>query len=189
MKHPIAVAYHSGFGHTQKVAEAIASGAQAQGNTVSLIAVDSMTDAHWALLDEAAAIVFGAPTYMGGVSAEYKRFMDESSKRWLNQRWKDKIAGGFTNSGAYSGDKLATLTHLAIFATQHSMIWVGTGLPCPTGRAEPGPEDINRLGSFLGVMTFATSASPEVTPPSGDLETARLYGSRIASVTNTFTSS
>lgn len=183
----IAIPYHSGFGHSEKVAQAIAEGVIEAGYSANAFQVEQMTQSHWNMLDEAPAIIFGCPTYMGGVSAVYKTFMDATSSRWIEQRWKNKLAGGFTNSGAYSGDKLATLTHLNLFAMQHSMLWVGTGQMCPGGKKEPGPEAINRLGSFLGVMTFSTSDSPEVTPPSGDLATARAYGARMAQMTNAFT--
>jgi len=44
---------------------------------------------------------------------------------WLEQRWKDKIAAGFTNSASQSGDKLSTLLQLTVFAMQMGMIWVG----------------------------------------------------------------
>ena len=43
--------------------------------------------------------------------------------------WKDKIAAGFTNSGSRSGDKLATLIQLALFAARHGMHWINLGLP------------------------------------------------------------
>ena len=184
----IAIPYHSGYGHTQKVAESALRGAQDAGADASLVDVTSMSDADWQMLDQAHAIIFGAPTYMGSVSAEYKHFMDGSSKRWMDQRWKDKIAGGFTNSGAFCGDKLNSLIQLNIFAMQHSMIWVGAGLKQSSGDKEPDGSHVNRLGSYMGVMTYATNESAELTPPSGDLETARLYGERIATVTKSFTS-
>ena len=183
----IAIPYHSGSGHTKKVAESIADGVAMSGFDTHIVEVSSISDSDWDRLDAAAAIIFGAPTYMGSVSAEYKRFMDDSSKLWFEQRWKNKIAGGFTNSGGFCGDKLSSLIQINLFAMQHSMIWVGTGLKNHTKNAEPGPNDVNRLGSFLGVMTYATNDSPEVTPPAGDLETARLYGKRVVEVTKSFT--
>jgi len=64
--------------------------------------------------------------------------------------WKDKIAAGFTNSGSRSGDKLATLIQLALFAAQHGMHWVNLGLP-PANHSTAGSEnDLNRLGFWLG---------------------------------------
>ncbi|KHK49826.1 NADPH-dependent FMN reductase, partial [Burkholderia sp. A9] len=62
----IVIVYHSGYGHTQKLADAVHAGAQDAGATARLIAVGELDDASWAALDAADAIVFGAPTYMGG---------------------------------------------------------------------------------------------------------------------------
>ena len=95
--------------------------------TAALVKVEEI-DRHWADLEKADAIIFGSPTYMGSASAPFKAFMDASSKVWAAQGWKDKIAAGFTNSASQSGDKLATLQQLAIFAAQHGMMWVGLGL-------------------------------------------------------------
>ena len=55
----MAIAYHSGFGHTAVLAEAVAAGAREAGAHVSVIAVDQMTDADWDILDAADGIVFG----------------------------------------------------------------------------------------------------------------------------------
>jgi len=89
----IIVVYHSGYGHTQKQAEAVAEGAGAE-----LIAIDpqgNISDGAWAALDSADAIIMGTPTYMGTVSWQFKKFADDSSKRWFTQAWKDKVFGGF----------------------------------------------------------------------------------------------
>ncbi|MFV9972394.1 MAG: hypothetical protein AB8V06_05700 [Francisella endosymbiont of Hyalomma asiaticum] len=51
--------------------------------------------------------------------------MEKSSRKWYEQKWKNKITAGFTNSHSLSGDKLNYLMQLVIFAAQHRMIWVG----------------------------------------------------------------
>ena len=174
----VAVAYHSGYGHTAKVAEAVVRGVIKGGKTARLIDVSAMTDAQWLELDGAKAIVFGAPTYMGGASAQFKQFADASSKRWFTQAWKDKFAGGFTCSLSMSGDKYATLMSFVTLAMQHSMVWIGTGM-MPS--SVPGaPDQLNRIGSSIGVMAQADNVPPEQSPPQGDLDTALAYGERIA---------
>ena len=180
----VVIIYHSGYGHTAKVAAAVGEGAsRVSGAEVSVLSVDGLDDAAWAKLDAADAIIFGAPTYMGGVSARFKAFIEGASKRWSGQLWKDKVAAGFTNAGAYCGDNFNSLVQLLANAMQHSMIWVGTGLKAPAAKGTgPQPEDINRLGSFIGVATQSNDDSPEVTPPAGDLETARLLGERVARI-------
>lgn len=179
----IVVLYYSGYGHTETLAKAILEGTKSVDNTFShLIKIDqtgNITEAQWNILNEADAIIFGSPTYMGSVAGPFKIFMDKtSSPVWSNQLWKNKIAGGFTNSGSLSGDKLSTLIQLFVFSSQHSMIWIGQS-ELPKGNKE---EDINRIGSYIGVMAQSENASPNITPPIGDKETGRIYGERIAQI-------
>jgi len=177
----IAIVYHSGYGHTKVQAEAVARGAGSVADTTPvLVGVDDM-DAHWDTLNAADAIIFGSPTYMGSVSAPFKGFMDASSKVWMEQGWKDKLAAGFTNSASHSGDKLNTLMQISVFAAQHSMLWVGLGLMPGNNSTQGSPDDLNRIGSFLGAMAQSNSdAGPDVAPPKSDQDTAAALGRRVA---------
>ncbi len=177
----IVVVYHSGYGHTAVQAEAVARGARSiAGTTVQLAKVEDV-EQHWPDLAAADAIIFGAPTYMGSASAAFKAFMDASSKAWAGQDWKDKIAAGFTNSASQSGDKLNTLQQLAVFAAQHSMVWVGLGLLPGNNSSKGSVDDLNRLGSFLGAMAQSNSdQGPEHGPTSADQRTAEHLGRRVA---------
>lgn len=191
MSKTIAIVYHSGYGHTAKVASSIEKGAKEGGANVSLHAIDAegnLGDASWAALDAADAIVFGSPTYMGGPSWQFKKFADASSKRWFNQTWKNKLAAGFTNSGTMSGDKLSTLHYMFTLAMQQAMLWVGQSEQAPNlkGTAIVQGEDVNRIGSYSGLMTQANQDAPDITPPAGDHETARRFGKRIAEVVAKF---
>ncbi len=183
----IAIVYHSGYGHTEVQAQHVLKGAQSvPGVTASLITAEAAT-ADLDQLADADAIIFGSPTYMGSVSAPFKAFMDASSGVWFGRGWKDKIAAGFTNSYSMSGDKLNTLIQMAVFAAQHGMIWVGQGEMNASPEGKPGDANaINRMGSTLGAMAQSENASPEVTPPAGDLKTAELLGIRVAEVTKRF---
>jgi multimeric flavodoxin WrbA len=168
----IAVLYHSGYGHTQRVAQYVAEGAGAD-----LIAIDAdgnISDGDWAALDAADAIIFGSPTYMGMASWQFKKIADASSKRWFSSAWKDKIAAGFTISASPSGDKLSTIQYFITLSMQHGMIWVG----------QPSMNDgtINRIGSNSGLMAQVGPTSPAADIPEGDLDTARQYGQRVAQV-------
>lgn len=177
----IVIVYHSGYGHTAAQAEAVARGARsAAGTAVQLVKVEE-ADRHWPDLAAADAIVFGTPTYMGSASAPFKTFMDASSKAWSSQDWKDKLAAGFTNSASQSGDKLSTLQQLAVFAAQHSMVWVGLGLLPGNNSSKGSTDDLNRLGSFLGAMAQSNAdQGPEQGPTAADLRTAEHLGRRVA---------
>jgi len=184
----VAVAYHSGYGHTGRQAEAVAAGAaDVPGTVVTLISVDELNDNLWNELKSADAIIFGAPTYMGGPSGVFKTFADATSGLWARDEWKDKIAAGFTNSGHMSGDKLNTLVYFAIFAAQHGMHWVNMGMKGGWDTSQGSSEDVNRLGSWLGAMSQANKdQGPEIVPPISDLRTAEALGRRVATVTQQF---
>lgn len=186
----IVVVYHSGFGHTKGVAERVLKGALSVGGVEGALvsvgelpAPDAQRQYHgrWAELNAADAIVFGAPTYMGDISAAFKKFMEDSSAIWYGQQWKDKLAAGFSNSGGLSGDKLHSLHSLSVFASQHSMIWVSTGV-MPSEYTRDGL-NLNRLSSFTGLMTQAHQAAPEESPIEADKQTAERFGARVAQAT------
>ena len=185
----IVIVYYSASGHTHEMAEAVQAGAASiDGTTVELVRiVDSeIQNGRWkndeatAKLNSADAIIFGTPTYMGGVSAQVKAFIDACSGIWYHQGWKNKLAAGFTHSQGLSGDKLNTLQSLFINAMQHSMIWVGLGQMV----GGLTPESTNRLSSYTGAM--AATFPPDLPLHSGDKETARLLGVRVAEVVKSF---
>lgn len=171
----IAVIYHSNYGHTKRVAEAVVTGARQQLPDTQARAID-VHDVDWEFLDAADLLVFGSAVYMGSVTAEFKTFMDETSKRWYHRKWEGKWAAGFANSGGLSGDKLAVLQQICLYTMQHGMNWIGLPL-MPTGHNET---DLNRLSSFLGLMTQSGDAPPEETPCQGDIDTAIWFGDHLA---------
>ena len=185
----IAIVYHSGYGHTAAVAEAVKTGAASvAGTEVGLYKADDLADPEsgpWDALAGADAIIFGAPTYMGSVSAPMKHFMDASSKVWFSHGWKDKIAAGFTNSGSLAGDKQVALQQLSTLAAQHAMIWVGTDLKSGYNASGHDFGSVhNRAGHFLGLGTQALTDLPgDQSPDQADRETAELFGKRVATVT------
>lgn len=180
----VAIIYHSGFGHTEVLAKEVARGVEAAGGAPVLLAIEpGQTDftAFFAVANESDALIFGSPTYMGNVSAPMKAFMDASAAVYFTKQWKDKLAAAFTVSGSPSGDKLNTLTSLAIFAAQHGMLWIGTGQNPGNNDDTSAATDVeNRLGSFIGAMAQAANDSAEVTPKAGDRATAASLGARVA---------
>ncbi|WP_138469037.1 flavodoxin family protein [Poseidonocella sp. HB161398] len=177
------VVYYSGYGHTKLVAERVAEGAAAE--LVAIDAEGNIADADWDTLNAADAIIFGAPTYMGGAPWQFKKFADASSKIWFGSGWKDKIFGGFTNSASLNGDKQGTLTYLQTLASQHGGIWVSLGM-LPANTLASTREDMNNLGGSVGVLVQSPSDAGDDAIPSGDLETAKVYGARVADVAARF---
>lgn len=176
----IVIVYHSGYGHTKKIAEAVAEGSG--GTLLAIDAEGNLPEGGWEQLAAAKAIVFGSPTYMGSVSWQFKKFADASSKPWFTQQWKDKLAAGFTNSASMNGDKLSTLHYMFTLSQQHSMFWVGTGM-MPSNSKAATRNDLNYVASFSGLMTATPSdASVDEMVP-GDITTAQAFGARIAAAT------
>ena len=189
----IAVVYHSTYGHTKLQAEAVLRGVQSVAGTQAQLYTAEEAVARMGELDAAEAIIFGCPTYMGSMSAGMKTFIEAAAKKWFTLAWKNKIAGAFTNSSSYSGDKLNTLVGLVINAMQHGMIFVSLGMMPSANRpadmnAITGPtqDAHNRLGSFIGPMAASFQVNPPGAPSKGDLETAEAYGHRIADITAQF---
>jgi multimeric flavodoxin WrbA len=175
----VVVVYFSGYGHTQRVAEEVAKGAGA-----SLVAIDkegNVADAGWEALNQADAIIFGTPTYMGSAAWQFKKFADASSKAWFTRAWADKVFGGFTNSASLNGDKAVTLISLQTLASQHGGIWVSLGM-LPANNLAATRSDVNNLGGSVGLLVQSPSDAGADAIPEGDLATARQYGARVAGV-------
>lgn len=182
----IAIVYFSGFGHTHKQACAVQQGAASIDNArVSMIRIDANGDIPQTDFDSLVAqdaIIYGSPTYMGGAAWQFKKFADATSKLRSSQSLKNKIAGGFTNSGSVNGDKFSTIMYIFTLSQQHGQIWVGTGL-MPANTKANGPGDVNWTAGSAGALAISpVDASPDEAPRAGDLETARLLGLRIAEV-------
>ena len=189
----IAVVYASRYGHTKLLAEHVASGAGGAAETEVEIYTAGEAEKALDKLDAADAIIFGTATYMGSAASEMKHFMEAAVGRWFNRTWRDKIAGGFTNSSNFSGDKLMTMQELVVFAMQMGMIWcgvtdlAGSNEPDSSRNVEgPTSRALNRNSASLGVMASSFQVGVPDAPPIGDLETASRYGRRIAEITHRF---
>lgn len=182
----IAIIYHSGYGHTARQAKAVSKGVNTAPDSEAVLLNVEEAQSRWDEVNTAEAIIFGAPTYMGGPSAAFKAFQDATSHTVMARGclWRDKIAAGFTNSGARAGDKLGTLIQMALFAAQHGMHWVNLDLPPANNSSAGSEEDLNRLGFWLGAGAQSnTDEGPDSAPPEADLATARYLGQRVAQVT------
>ncbi|MEV5611719.1 flavodoxin family protein [Streptomyces sp. NPDC052225] len=182
----VAIAYHSGYGHTAVLAEAVRAGAVQAGAEAHLIKVDEITEEEWARLDAADAIVFGSPTYMGTASGAFHVFAEATSKRWFGLDWQDKLAAGFTNSGSKSGDKLHTLQFFQILAAQHGMTWVNLGLHPGWNTSEASEDDLNRLGFFAGAAAQTNNDQGPEAVHKADVATAEHLGRRVTETARVF---
>lgn len=173
------VVYHSGYGHTKRVAEYVSEGAA--GELLAIDAEGNLPDGGWEKLQAADAIIFGTPTYMGSPSWQFKKFAEATSKAWFTRSWQDKVFGGFTNSASLNGDKAVSLIALQTLASQHGGIWVSLGLS-PSNSKAAQRTDLNNLGGSVGLLVQSPSDASVEEIPQGDLDTAKAYGQRVAQV-------
>src|SRR3954452_16590213 len=174
----LAIAYFSISGTTEKLAHAVARGADGRARVTlcritggDIVSGRFQNESLLETIDRADAVAFGSPTYMGGPAAQFKAFADASSDRWSRQQWANKFAAGFTTGACAGGDQLHTLTYFSILAAQHGMLWCGLDIP---GGEDPSGR--NRLGSQLGLATHLIDGSL----PPRDLGTGRYLGQRLS---------
>ncbi|MGY5797001.1 flavodoxin family protein [Rheinheimera faecalis] len=179
----IVIVYHSVTGTTAQLAEAIAAGCCSEHTiNVQLLRIDGadITQGRYKnsivleAIDQADAVIFGSPTFMGSVSAQFKAFADATAgDHWGEQLWADKVAAGFTVGTGYCGDTLHSLHYLQILAAQHGMLWAGLDLAGAGDVKAP-----NRLGAQAGLIARAVDGAIE----QPDLQTAFYLGQRVARV-------
>lgn len=154
----IGLVFFSGTGTTRALADSVREGIEQAGATCQTYEVVGsdikegrwINDAMASALDECDAMIFGTPTYMGGVAGQMKCFLDAMAGRWYSKLWNGKLGAGFTVSSLPAGDKLNALFDLTTFAMQMGMVWVGTG-------ASPS-DGLNANGFYLGAGARASHA-------------------------------
>lgn len=179
----VAIVAHSRAGNTWRLAEAVSDGARIADAQVHLIRIDeegTVAEAGWDMLAVVDGIIFGCPTHMGGPSWQFKRFADATIRAWRPTLWRDKLAGGFTNSTGMSGDKFSTLTYFWTLAMQQGMVWIGSGMKPSIAYDKAAPrESLNYIGGYGGAMATNPFDDPQDMSPA-DLATAAAFGQRFA---------
>jgi NAD(P)H dehydrogenase (quinone) len=176
----IAIIYHSAHGHTAHIAAKVAEGARSDASSeVDLLRAEEVAATPDALLAYD-GLILGSPTYLGGVSAPFKSFIDATGRLWRTQALRAKLAAGFTVSSLPAGDKQSTLTSMFVFAMQHGMLWVGNPFLPEQLLGVPEAEAVNRLGSWSGLMAQAGHASAADAFVPGDIKTALMFGQHFA---------
>jgi NAD(P)H dehydrogenase (quinone) len=176
----LAIIYHSAHGHTEHIARHVLEGAQQiEGVEAHLIKAEDMGTRPNDLV-AFDGFILGSPTYLGGVSGQFKSFMDATGRLWGKQGLKGKLAAGFTVSSLPAGDKQSTLMSMFVFAMQHGMLWVGNPILPEQHSGVPYDEAANRLGSWSGLMAQAGHSAPADSFVPGDVKTAHMFGRNFA---------
>jgi multimeric flavodoxin WrbA len=176
----IAIIYHSAHGHTEHIARQVLLGVESiAGVQASLLRAEDLARQPDELLAYE-GFIFGSPTYLGGVSAPFKAFMDATGRLWKSQALRGRLAAGFTVSSLPSGDKQSTLLSLFVFSMQHGMLWAGNPILPEQQDGVPYELAANRLGSWSGLMAQAEHGAAADAFVPGDLKTARMFGAHMA---------
>jgi len=182
----VAVVFHSVTGTTEQLADAVVAGASSVSGVEAVKIAISGTDIEAGRysnqgvldsLDDMDAIIFGSPTYMGSVTAQFKAFIDATSEQWFARNWVNKLAAGFTIGNNINGDQLISMQYLQVLANQHGMLWVGMD--------ENKPGEINRMGAFSGAVAHCADGQVHDI----DLATAKYLGQRVANLASRFDAS
>jgi len=93
----ILIVYHSDYGSTEKMAQAIAAGASASQPDCH-ISIKQVGDTALNDLQQADVILFGTPVHMGSMAWQMKKLIDETSKLWMENLLEGKVGGVFVHS-------------------------------------------------------------------------------------------
>ena len=88
-------------------------------------------------------------------------------------------------SASLNGDKGQTLAYLNTLSSQHGGLWVSLGM-MPANTKAATRNNVNNLGGSVGLMVQAPSDAGADAIPSGDVETARKFGERVAAAVRKF---
>lgn len=195
----VLVIFYSLFGHTHRMAEAVAEGARTiEGAEVEIKRVPetlsadiiekmgaqeaqkSMASIPVASPDDLAAadaIIFGTPTRFGNMCGQMRQFLDATGSLWAKDALVGKVGSVFTSTGTQHGGQESTILSFHITLLHHGMIVAG--LPY----AFKGQTTIDGMtgGSPYGASTIA-GATGSRTPSENELAGARYQGAHVAAI-------
>jgi NAD(P)H dehydrogenase (quinone) len=139
----ILVLYHSTYGHTERMAEAVAEGARSvEGATVDVRRAPELVPEELAKksgykLDQAApiakpeeladydAVIVGAGTRYGTAASQMRNFLDQTGPLWAKGALVGKVGSAFTSTATQHGGQETTLIGLIQTLLHHGMLIAG----------------------------------------------------------------
>jgi len=175
----VLIAYHSDYGNTKKMAEAIAAGMRV-GHPNVIIGLHSVEDTSLEHLQAADVIVFGTPVHMGSMAWQMKQLIDRVAKLWMEGALEGKVGGVFATGGGFGGAGGGVeQTMIALYSNflEHGMLVVGFPKSLP-GYADGGLQwgPYGRSGNHEGMPDAVSD---------GALGAARSYGAHLAELSAT----
>ena len=189
------------YGHTYRMAEAVAEGAQeVQGAEVQMLQVPELVPddilarsgakqarsifVHIPIakpedLADADAVIFGTPTRFGNMCAQMRNFLDQTGLLWAQNALVGKVGSVFTSTGLQHGGQETTITSFHTTLLHLGMIIVGV----PYSEKRQMAMDEITGGSPYGASTIAGPDRSRV-PSENELEIARFQGRHVATITS-----
>ncbi len=191
----VLVLYHSGYGHTEIMASAVAAGVRSvEGAEVVIKRVPELMDAETAAqygmkvdqeaeiaspdeLENYDAIIFGTPTRFGNMSAQMRNFLDQTGGLWAKGALIGKVGSVFASTASQHGGQETTITSFHTSLLHHGMLIVG--LPY----SWPGNSTMDEIsgGTPYGATTIAGGDGSRL-PSDNELEGARFQGQHVAQI-------
>ena len=193
------VLFYSTYGHTYKLAEAIAEGARQVADneavvkrvpeTLSKEILDNIgaTQAQQAFshvpvatpeeLEQYDAIIIGTPTRYGNACGQVQAYLDSTGGLWARGALVGKAGGAFVSTATQHGGQETTVRALHTALLHHGMVIVG--LPY-AWQGQMGHEEVTG-GSPYGIGTIA-GGQGERQPSENELEGARHQGKYTAEI-------
>jgi NAD(P)H dehydrogenase (quinone) len=199
MKINVQIVFYSMYGHTHKMAEAVAEGArEVEDVEVNLYQVPELVPeevleragakaaraafAHIPVakpeqLAEADAIIFGTPTRFGNMCAQMRNFLDQTGPLWMKGSLIGKVGSVFTSTASQHGGQETTITSFHSTLLHHGMIIVG--VPYSEQRLVNMSEITG--GTPYGASTLAGGDGSRQ-PSENELAIARFQGRHVARI-------
>jgi NAD(P)H dehydrogenase (quinone) len=193
------VLFYSTYGHTYRLAQAVADGArEVTGVELTLKQVPETlppdvvmamgaTDAQKAFanvpvatvddLANADAIIFGTPTRFGNMAGQMRQFLDATGALWAQGKLVGKVGSVFVSSATQHGGQESTILSFHTTLLHHGMVIVG--LPY-TFQGQTRLDELTG-GSPYGASTIA-GGKGERMPSDNELAAARFQGRHVVQI-------
>ena len=195
----VKVIFYSMYGHTYRLAEAVAEGArEVKGAEVELLQVAELVPeailersgakqaraafAHIPIaklddLADADALIFGTPTRFGNMCSQMRNFLDQTGGLWAKGALIGKAGSVFTSTGTQHGGQETTITSFHSTLLHQGMVIVGV----PYSEARQSIMDEITGGSPYGASTI-TGPDGSRMPSENELAIARFQGRHVAAI-------
>lgn len=195
----VKVIFYSMYGHTYRLAEAVAEGArEVKGAEVELLQVAELVPeaileqsgakqaraafAHIPIakvddLADADALIFGTPTRFGNMCSQMRNFLDQTGGLWVKGALVGKVGSVFTSTNTQHGGQETTITSFHSTLLHQGMVIVG--VPYSETRQSTMAEITG--GSPYGASTIAGPDGSRM-PSENELAIARFQGRHVAAI-------